>query len=140
MRFYEAPSHLQLPKLLDTGTRIDFAFLDGQHLFDYVLLECFYVDLMLPVGGVVALDDPWMDSVRKAAVFLVRNRRYRLVNYTNRLLRGKPAPAWVRNTIGQLLNHPWMARIGKIAFRGEALLYLQKIRQDDRPWDWHRKF
>lgn len=140
MRFYEQPSHVQLPQLLETGLHVDLAFLDGQHLFDYVLVECFYVDLMLSVGGILVLDDSWMPSVRRVASFLIRNRGYRLVNYTNRLLQGRPAPSALRAMAHTFLKTPWLLPGASTLFRFESLLYLQKTRDDDRPWDWHRDF
>jgi len=39
------------------GERIDFAFIDGAHTFDHVLVDFFYIDRMLNVGGIVAFDD-----------------------------------------------------------------------------------
>src|SRR5437870_4225400 len=33
--FYEEPSELCLPRLAREGVRLDFAFVDGHHLFDY---------------------------------------------------------------------------------------------------------
>ena len=140
LQFYEASSHRQLPKLLEEGLRVDMAFLDGQKLFDYLLLDCFYVDLMLPLGGVLVFDDPWLASVRKVARFLIRNRGYRLINYTNYLLRGQPASPWLRTWMGLLLTLRYGTTLVKPVFRFEGLLYLQKMRADDRPWDWHREF
>ena len=140
MRFYGVPSYVQLPKLLEEGTQVDFAFLDGQKLFDYVMIDCFYIGLMLPVGGVMSFDDPWLGSVRKAARFLVHNCRYRLINYTNRLLQGAPASPWMRATAEQLLGLRYGAPLIKPAFRFECLLYLQKTHEDDRVWDWYREF
>jgi len=137
--FHEAPAHVQLPRLVEQKAAVDFAFVDGQHLFDYALLDCFYIDLLLPIGGVLALDDPWMPSVRKVARFMLTNRGYRLVNYTNRLLAGAPAPAAVRAMIRCLLG--WRGdRIAQPVFRFESLLYLQKMGTDNRRWRWHKDF
>lgn len=76
IKFYEAPSHLVLPKLEDQGARIDFAFIDGWHTFDYSLLDFFYVDRLLRVGGVVAIHDTNRSAIRKVCRFIVTNRSY----------------------------------------------------------------
>ena len=47
----ESFDYIALPKLLQEGARFDFAFIDGMHLFDYTLLDFFFVDVMLDVGG-----------------------------------------------------------------------------------------
>ncbi|HUT51818.1 MAG TPA: class I SAM-dependent methyltransferase [bacterium] len=51
------PSHLMLPKLLERGVKLDFAFIDGWHTFDYTLLDVFYADKMLSPGGLLLLHD-----------------------------------------------------------------------------------
>lgn len=76
VRVIEEPSHVALPKLLDEGVRLDFALIDGRHLFDFVLVDFFYVDQMLDVGGVVAFHDTWMPAIAQAAGFVRRNRAY----------------------------------------------------------------
>jgi len=57
VRFIEAPSEIALPQLLQEGLRIDFAFVDGLHRFDQVLLEFYYLNRLLSVGGVLVFDD-----------------------------------------------------------------------------------
>lgn len=37
------------------GQRFDLAFIDGLHLFDRALVELFYLDLTLPIGGLMLL-------------------------------------------------------------------------------------
>ena len=78
IKFYEAPSHLVLPKLEDQCVRIDFAFIDGWHTFDNTLLDFFYVDRLLRVGGVVAIHDTKRHAIRKVCRFIVTNRSYSL--------------------------------------------------------------
>ena len=40
----EKCDYVALPELLEEGRRFDFAFIDGMHLFDYTLLDFFFVD------------------------------------------------------------------------------------------------
>ena len=61
----EHPLRLALTRLCAEGERIDFAFIDGNHRFDYTLVDFFYIDKMLRLGGHVAFDDLWIASVRK---------------------------------------------------------------------------
>jgi predicted O-methyltransferase YrrM len=47
--FRAEPSFLALPTLVRDGTKLDFAFIDGLHTFDYALTDFFFVDRMLRV-------------------------------------------------------------------------------------------
>ena len=76
---YLVSSHVALPEILSKGTILDFAFIDASHLFDYTLLEFFYIDKMLRVGGILCFDDVTMPGVRKVCQFMVRNRAYKVV-------------------------------------------------------------
>ena len=46
-----------LPRLLESSLKIDFAYIDGWHTFDYTLLDWWYTDKMLSVGGIVGFND-----------------------------------------------------------------------------------
>jgi predicted O-methyltransferase YrrM len=107
----ERPSHLALPQLLASNTRVDLAYIDGDHRVDFVLLDFWYLDRMLPVGGAIAFNDCQMDSVNKVITFLTAYRRYAeldvglpysYVGYTRvrgliRRLKGVSAKSYFRN-------------------------------------------
>jgi predicted O-methyltransferase YrrM len=76
VEFHEGPSHLELPRLLSRGERIDFAFIDGSHAFDCAFLDFFYIDRLLRVGGIVAFDDANWPGVRKVVRYIMTNRPY----------------------------------------------------------------
>lgn len=69
--------YLALPALLAQKTQIDFAYIDGWHTFDYTLLDWWYVDRMLKVGGVVALNDTGWPAVAKVIDFFLGHRKYK---------------------------------------------------------------
>ena len=75
-QFHEATSQQALPKLAEQGTRIQFAFLDGWHTFDHTLVDFFYLDAMLDVGGVMVLDDVGYPGLQRLAHFILCNRDY----------------------------------------------------------------
>lgn len=76
IEFYGLPSYLALPQLVAEGRKIDFAFIDGWHTFDYVLVDFFYIDKLLREGGVVVFDDANYPSIRKVCRYAVTNRAY----------------------------------------------------------------
>ncbi len=144
MRFYEAPSHEALPRLLVSGESFDVIFIDGSHLFDYVLLDLYYADMLLKNGGYIMLDDLWMPSVRKASSFMLRNKAYRLAP---EYLCESPA-LWQRcfrfaRCVGQ---DPWSFHsiyyAALFALRGFLnFCVLQKVAENDqRKWDHYSSF
>ncbi len=111
----EGPSHVMLPRLLEQGTKLDLALVDGWHTFDYTLLDVFYADKMLRQGGILLVHDMLhLPSKRKVWNFLRTHRRYRrLAGPTRPALRcvlsmGKAAllfrPGAIRLAIQELLG------------------------------------
>lgn len=66
-----------LPKI---QTEIGFAFIDGGHVFDEVLLDFYYIDRLMSVGGYILFHDDWIKSVQKVINFVLKNRYYSLPN------------------------------------------------------------
>jgi len=65
-----------LPELERSGQRVDFAFIDGWHTFDFTLVDFFFIDRMLKVGSVVAFDDANWLAIRKVCRFVKMNLAY----------------------------------------------------------------
>ena len=65
-----------LPRLTAAGTRIQFAFIDGWHTFDHTLVDFFFIDRMLDVGGIIVMDDVGYPSIRRLCHFILSNRDY----------------------------------------------------------------
>jgi predicted O-methyltransferase YrrM len=137
LRFYPLSSAEALPRLFLEKERLDFAFVDGKHQMDWVLLEFFYIDKMLDVGGHIAFDDLWMPGVRKAISFILKNLPYRLVR---RPL--KPhLPDWKRGgrLLRRIVQGPF-ERDWKLKLIPEKIAILRKVADDERKWDFHRAF
>ncbi|MEQ8384027.1 MAG: class I SAM-dependent methyltransferase [Coleofasciculus sp. A1-SPW-01] len=134
-RFIESPSYTALPQLLVAEEKFDFAFIDGNHLFDYALLDFFYIDKLLQVGGYIMFDDLWMPSVRKAVSFVLRNRAYKLVkiktdaSFSLRFYR----------IIRRISQTPINVET-RLKFIPNNVCLVQKIANDKRRWDFHHSF
>lgn len=137
LQFHETPSDQVLPMLCAQEARIDFAFIDGSHLFDFVMLDFYYVDKLVPVGGCVAFDDLWMPGVRKVVNFVLRNRHYEQVPWPSderTPLRVRVARACRR--IGQNpLGLDWSLKLVS-----QNTVLLRKTGGDTREWQFHRAF
>lgn len=69
----EEESQLALPRLLSEEREFDFAFIDGDHRFEGVFLDLYYMTRLVQPGGLVVVDDTWMPAVRMAVAYAERN-------------------------------------------------------------------
>jgi predicted O-methyltransferase YrrM len=76
----EEPDYLALPRLLASGCRINLAYIDGWHTFDYTMIDLWYIDKMMQVNGVIGINDCGWPAVHKAINFFLTHRRYEEVN------------------------------------------------------------
>jgi predicted O-methyltransferase YrrM len=137
--FHEHSAHAVLPTLLADDLRVGFAFLDGWHMLDYVMVEAFYVDLMLAPGGVIAIHDMWMPGLQHFACFWLTNRPYEAVTVATDQsghLHLAPQPCHSDNrAVGDLLQAPPMFKDQLVPFIDESILLLRKLDDDRRSWD-----
>ena len=69
----EEESQLALPRLVSEGRQFDFAFVDGDHRFEGVFLDLYYMTRLVKPGGLVVADDMWMPPVRTAVAYMEKN-------------------------------------------------------------------
>jgi predicted O-methyltransferase YrrM len=70
---HPAGSQVVLPRLAADGTQFDLAFVDGNHRFDAVFVDLFYLGRLIRPGGVVFLDDYQLPAIRRAAAYYLSN-------------------------------------------------------------------
>jgi predicted O-methyltransferase YrrM len=75
----EQPSEVALPILLSSGKSYDMAFIDGLHTADQTLLDFYYLDRLIPVGGIIAIDDVNARAVNKIVHYISTYENYRLI-------------------------------------------------------------
>lgn len=73
VEYHAEMSQIALPQFLKEGRRFDFAFVDGNHRFDSVFLDLFYLGRLVRMGGVVVLDDYNLAGIRRAVSFFLTN-------------------------------------------------------------------
>jgi|GEM_PF-657262 predicted O-methyltransferase YrrM len=136
--FYPYPSDQILPRLVFGGTKIDYAFIDGWHTFDYVLVDFYYIDKMLNEKGIVIFHDSELPSIRKVINFVLTHRDYVIIPW-KRYWRQKVNQFEVDLVhITKLLltfKNPYRHRIP-----GNRLIALQKLSNYQPNWDYFRTF
>jgi predicted O-methyltransferase YrrM len=139
VRLMEAPSYRALPELESRGQRVDFAFIDGWHTLDFALLDFFFVDRMLNVGGIVVFDDANWPAVRMVCRFVKTNLAYSLVGVsgtdTAPSLKRRLSEGVLRSTpFRRLLRPEVVERDGDCGLVGSCIAFRKKA-DDARPWD-----
>jgi predicted O-methyltransferase YrrM len=143
------PSHQALPQLEAEGVSIDFAFIDGWHTFDFALVDFFYIDRLLKVGGVVAFDDADMPAIRKLCRYVALNRAYRVVtagkavdvrrSLRRRLLERLLASGKLGPRVRRVLSPETLRPNRELGLAGSCVAFMKRA-ADDRSWDFHASF
>lgn len=69
----EDESQLALPRLVSEGRAFDFAFIDGDHRFEGVFLDLYFMTRLVRPGGLIVVDDTWLPAVRTAVAYVEGN-------------------------------------------------------------------
>jgi predicted O-methyltransferase YrrM len=79
-RFIEKKSYIALPELLIEAEKnnklYDMIFIDGWHTFDYTLVDFFYADKLIKIGGYIIIDDIRHNSVVQVIDYLTKNFKH----------------------------------------------------------------
>jgi predicted O-methyltransferase YrrM len=73
VEFIEEESQIALPRLVSEDRAFDFAFVDGEHRFEGVFLDLYFMSRLVKPGALVVVDDMWMPAVRTAVAYMEKN-------------------------------------------------------------------
>jgi len=138
------PSFQALPNLLEQGYKFDFAFIDGWHTFDYTLVDFFYINKLLNIGGVVAFDDADWPAVRKVCRYLTTLPSYEIMaeKITPKFSMKRKLLTRLVNSSTKLKNickPEFLIPDTELGLRGSCVAF-KKIGEDPRRWDFHQQF
>ena len=149
----EGLSEIELPKLLAEGKKYDFCFIDGNHTFDHTLIDFFYLNRMLDVGGIIVFDDIGLPSVSKVLRYVLNYPAYQYVGHVPKEYSKKralfesifKAPLGVMATLfSKKMKHEiFSSKVisnDKKLHLNTSMIALQKIKADDREWYWYEDF
>jgi predicted O-methyltransferase YrrM len=147
----EEPSEIALPRLLASGARFDAALIDGYHTFDQTMVDLYYINRLLRVGGYLALDDCNLPAVNRAVRYLLTYPCYRFVCSTPHGNKLRSTIVGVKWVLAGLLKPLTLAlgngsyeifdgslihsRVLRIADT-TRMLVLQKVAEDERWVSW----
>ncbi|MGH9642976.1 MAG: class I SAM-dependent methyltransferase [Terriglobales bacterium] len=139
----ESPSYRALAELERSGQRIDFAFIDGNHTFDFVLVDFFFIDRMLNIGGMVVLDDANWPSINKVCRFVATNLCYTVVAEhppTRIPLKYRVLEHLARNWPLRKVMKPEIVVPNEKLGLGVSCVAFRKVSDDRRRWDHFKTF
>jgi predicted O-methyltransferase YrrM len=146
--FREERSEFLLPRLLQEGVELDFALIDGWHTFDQVMVEFYYLNRMLRVGGIIALDDANRRGVNRVIRHALTYPSYRVFQASKAEASPISLAGKVRRAVGKLphasdvLRPDFVHRDWDLGIFGSCIA-IQKTAEDNRSsgWDsWDRAF
>jgi predicted O-methyltransferase YrrM len=142
--FREERSEIVLPRLLQEGVRLDFAFIDGWHTFDQVLVEFYYVNRLLRVGGVIAFDDANRRSINRVVRHALTYPAYRVYGTEREpaqpTVLGRSRRALTRvPAISGILRPDFLHKDWDLGILGTCVA-IQKVTDDKRSSGWDRSF
>lgn len=143
--FKDEPAELVLPALVRDGVRIDFAFVDGWHTFDQVMVEFYFLNRLLRVGGVAAFDDSNRRSVNRVLRHALTYPNYRVYSTNATQPTAVSMAGRVRRALARLprvdaiVRPDVLHRDWDIGLFGSCVA-LQKIDEDRRTSGWDREF
>ena len=145
----EEGSETALPALLKQEARFDFAFIDGWHTFDHVLLDFFYINRMCKTGAVVVFDDADFPAVRSLLAYLEQYPHWERVDVLEWPLSQKRkiyarTMQWIARFLSACFPREYRDHIfHQHALRPEKhlrdparIVAMRKTGEDMRLWDW----
>lgn len=146
----EMPSYQALSQLEQKDQKIDFAFVDGWHTFDYTLVDFFFIDKMLKVGGIVAFDDANWTSIRKLCRYIATNfSSYSVVqdhdevdeqeSLRRRILEKLLTVQMFSTQKQNIFTQETIIPDRSLGLRGRCIAF-RKNDEDARRWDHHARF
>ena len=141
-KLLEGKTHEVFHHLLDQNIKIDMAFVDGWHTFDYTLVDFFFIDQILNEGGVIGFHDMYGLSKLKVLKFILTHRDYRIM--TEHVLDEKNKIKVLKFFVWRIFKSPLLV-FSKYFWKFQTkspygLIFLQKQRSFGPNFDFYKSF
>jgi predicted O-methyltransferase YrrM len=139
----EERSEFALPAIVqEREESLDLVFIDGWHTFDHTLLDLYYANRLIRVGGYIVIDDCSWRSVSKAVSYFAKYPCFEIAGGS--IPKGKRLYA---NRAAAILK-PFAESVLPIKFydnyyaraKYPSMVALRKVAEDVRDWDWFASF
>ena len=119
VRWIENSSESYLPKAIESEKKFDFILIDGGHGLGQSMIDAYFADRILRVGGFLAIDDIYIKSTCNSIKFLTDECGYDVIDCRTNLL-----------NVPRLIKHSFRLGFGyakmMVSKCNDALVILQK--------------
>lgn len=141
------PSEIALPGLLRSEPEsFDLIFIDGWHTFDHTMLDLFYANRLVRVGGYIVIDDCTWRAVSAAVSYYLNYPAYKQVAdpairssdpriRVAKICRAVLPPRVAYAVLPALIYSRFYRRI-----QYPPMVAFKKVEEDVRDWAWFRGF
>lgn len=143
-------SEYVLPDLAEKSETFDFGVIDGWHTLDHTLIDFFYINRMIRVGGFVAIDDIHMDGINRVVRYVASYPCYAQHDWTppREITAGRRVLDGSRRALGAAVRF-FNKRLGWELLSAEcnrpnadlhlysSMVVFRKTAADERPWNWY---
>jgi len=149
----ELPSEYALPQLILENKKYDFGFIDGWHTFDQTILDFYFLNRLINIGGIIVIDDALIPGVKRAVQFFYRLPNFKLIGGINKinnnfkrilLEHGKSFLNIISRPLGYRIREEFFnfnvynrSASNQLNF---SMIAFKKTGDDLRPWNWHKDF
>ena len=151
----EQPSEIALPDLLSKHKQYDLGFIDGWHTFDHTLIDFFYLNRLIRVGGIIIIDDISFPGIKKLMRYILNYPAYELIGTVNNDAKKNIKRYLYENIIPGFFRYISKIFPPKMRFKlfagnvlephknkilNASMIAFRKVEEDKRRWDWFVNF
>ena len=146
-------SEFVLPGFLKEARQFDFIFVDGWHTFDHVLLEFFYINRLLRIGGIVVFDDVALLPLNRVMRYISNYPNFKVIGAAGEFYESskrksldkiKKAVNLITAPFGQKLKKEILSdsviRSSESLKIDGSIAAFKKTANDERGWAWYETF
>lgn len=143
LNFQEKTSVAGFAELLAQGKQYDFAYVDTAKLFDWILVDFYFIARLLRIGGIVVFDDVDFPGIRKVMRFIAQLDHFKVyaAHPKNEEMKEGKLPKllnrWSRSSY--LIKEEYKQTDYSLGINARCVAF-QKTDEDRRRWDWHKPF
>lgn len=141
-KLIEGKTHEVFHYFLDNNIKVDMAFIDGWHTFDYTFVDFFFIDKILKDGGILAFHDMYALSKQKVLKFIKTHRDYAVLD--KYMIKEKDFVKTMKFFVWRLFNHPGLL-FSKFHWKFQTrspygIIFLQKKSSFEPNFDFYKSF